>query len=112
MQVSCIYLFANDYISIKQHFQFINWHCCWFLVEGPARGTNCLLFTVLLLFVVKKVFWEWKVNCSVFILFIRENVTTTEATRDSVQKIGDIMHRNMRQIKVTIFCSFFPCDVI
>lgn len=28
-------------------------------------------------------------------------MTTTEASRDSVQKIGDIMHRNMRQIKVS-----------
>ena len=27
-------------------------------------------------------------------------VSPTEATQDNIQKIGDIMHRNMRQMKV------------
>ena len=51
--------------------------------------------------------WDMNDNASYYLFTIfRESVSTVEASRDSVQRIGDIMHRNMRQIKVrTIYGS-------
>eukprot|EP00111_Clytia_hemisphaerica_P018200 TCONS_00053826-protein len=41
-----------------------------------------------------------------------DSSSTTEASRDNIQKIGDIMHRNMRQIKMYTSCIKKHCDII